>query len=167
MPIEPRIRISSLILNCPGLHFREIQRRLSIATGALDYHLKVLTNSGAIKSERQGRFLRFYPRDINDYDTRLWSALRQTRKRKILIFLTLNEIAHYRDIVNELHLSPSTVTWHLKELERAGLIVSKRDGKRKSYTIINPDTLGAILSTYKVTFLDEVVNDFVETWETL
>ena len=167
MPPETRVRISGLILNSPGLHFREIQRRLSIATGALEYHLKVLTSSGRIRSERHGRFLRFYPSGLGEYETELLSALRQTAKRRILVFLTLRGIAHHRDIVTELRLSPSTVTWHLKELERGGFIVSERDGKSKSYSVLNSDKIAAILLSYKATFLDNVVNAFVETWEAL
>ena len=84
MVLEHRIRISGLILNSPGLHFREIQRRLSIATGALAYHLRVLADSGLIRSERHGRFLRFFPSGIDDYETRLLSALRQALEEKDL-----------------------------------------------------------------------------------
>ena len=84
-----------------------------------------------------------------------------------MVFLTLHEIAYHKDIVTELDLSPSTVTWHLKELERGGFIVSKKSGKSKRYTVLNPDKIGATLSSYKATFLDDVVNAFVETWEAL
>jgi predicted transcriptional regulator len=111
--------------------------------------------------------LRFYPSGLGEYETELLSALRQTAKRRILVFLTLRGIAHHRDIVTELRLSPSTVTWHLKELERGGFIVSERDGKSKSYSVLNSDKIAAILLSYKATFLDNVVNAFVETWEAL
>ena len=40
--LTPRDKIYSIIVQNPGLHFREIQRRTNIATGALQYHLEYL-----------------------------------------------------------------------------------------------------------------------------
>lgn len=61
------------------------------------------------------------------------------------------------DIVNELPLSQSTVSQHLKELKAAGLIKGDIDGAKVCYCI-NPDEwkiaqslLGELFTTFRVT----------------
>ena len=42
LKLDIRKKIYNTVKKNPGLHFREIQRRVEIATGALQYHLDYL-----------------------------------------------------------------------------------------------------------------------------
>ncbi|MBI4174683.1 MAG: transcriptional regulator, partial [Candidatus Aenigmarchaeota archaeon] len=59
--LEARRQIYNVIVESPGLHFREIQRRTALATGSLDYHIHFLHKNGMIRTERDKNYVRYYP----------------------------------------------------------------------------------------------------------
>ncbi|HKM75289.1 MAG TPA: winged helix-turn-helix transcriptional regulator [Candidatus Bathyarchaeia archaeon] len=166
---DSRRRIGGLLLRSPGLHFREIQRRLGLANGALEHHLRTLLRSGTIESERDGQFVRFYPPPILHEERTYISILRHPRLREIITFLILRPESDYKTIAQELNLSPSTITWYLKRLEQVGVVTrEKRKGSELTcFEISEPEKLAKILSAYRQSFLDKAVDSFLDTWENL
>lgn len=156
-------------MRSPGLHFREIQRRLHLANGALEHHLRTLLRSGSLESERDGQFVRFYPPPIRHEERVYISILRQPRLREIITFLILRPGSDYRTIAQELNLSPSTITWHLKRLQQVGVVTrgKKNDSELICFQISEPERLTKILSAYRQSFLDKAVDSFLDTWENL
>ena len=156
-------------MRSPGLHFREIQRRLGLANGALEHHLRTLLRSGIIESERDGQFVRFYPPPILHEERTYISILRQPRLREIITFLILRPESDYKTIAQELNLSPSTITWYLKRLEQMGVITreKRRGSELTCFQISEPEKLAKILSVYRQSFLDKAVDSFLDTWENL
>jgi len=163
---DARARIEALLLRSPGLHFREIKRRLGLANGVLGYHLRILMGSGFIESERDGQFVRFYPTSIIHEQRTLISILRQPRLREIITFLILHPGADYKAIVQQLNLPSSTISWHLKRLEEMGVVTREKTGL-SCFQVAKPQELTRILSTYKLSFLDKAVDNFLDTWEYL
>ena len=43
-----RVRIVDALEKSPGIHFRELQRRLDAANGTLRHHLDILTKEGVV-----------------------------------------------------------------------------------------------------------------------
>src|SRR3989338_9240214 len=84
-----RREIFELIKQCPGLHFREIKRRTNLAIGALQYHLNVLEKNNFVRSEKKGKFTRYFlfssQETVQDQGT--LSLLRDENIRKISLFL--------------------------------------------------------------------------------
>ena len=156
-------------MRSPGLHFREIQRRLNLANGALEHHLRTLLRSGILESERDGQFVRFYLPTIRHEERVYLSILRQPRLREIITFLILRSGSDYRTIAQELNLSLSTITWHLKRLEQVGVVTreKKNDSELTCFQISEPERLTKILSAYRQSFLDKAVDSFLDTWENL
>jgi len=62
-------------------------------------------------------------------------------------------------------LSPSTTSWHLEKLAESGIVEKTRRGRKIFYRIVDKQTIADILVNYRRSFLDEVVNNFVEVWE--
>ena len=85
--LTPRDKIYSVIVQNPGLHFREIQRRTGVATGALQYHTDYLKKKSFIREEKEGKFSRFYALNSQVKDSKLMNLLRQDSVRKIILFL--------------------------------------------------------------------------------
>jgi len=165
---DSRARIEALLLRSPGLHFREIQRRLSLANGVLGHHLRTLLRSGVLESERDSQFVRFYPTSILHEERTLISILRQSRLREIITFLISHPGSDYKAIVQELNLSSSTISWHLKRLEQLGVVARGKTGAGLvCFQVAKPQELRRILSTYKLSFLDKAVDSFLDTWENL
>ena len=108
LSLESRQKIYDLLSSSPGLHFREIQRRAEVATGSVDYHLHFLHKQGLLRTEKAGRFLRYYPTDISfaEEDKELLNLLRQERIRHILIYLIEKKKANASLIAEDLGYTP-------------------------------------------------------------
>ncbi len=169
LELQARNKIYSTIAQNPGLHFRELERRTSLAVGSLQYHLDYLEKAHLIRKEKQGKFTRFF--NVRDselgQDEAILSLLRQEHLRKIVVYLLTNKKTTNFDIAKAMLLSPSTISMHLKKLTEANLIGSKRRGRKLKYFIVDPQRVAAVLIGYRKSFLDEIVDNFVNVWQEL
>jgi DNA-binding transcriptional ArsR family regulator len=56
--------------------------------------------------------------------------------------------------------APSTVSWHLKRLRDAGLITTIYGERFQFYRVTNREGILKILSKYKESFVDRVVDNY-------
>ncbi len=166
LQLETRKRIYDCIVASPGLHFREIQRRVGIATGSIDYHLHYLHRHALIRTEKVGKYVRYYPftKNFSDEEKKFLSLLRQKNVRRILIYTIEKRTANPADIAAVLGFSPSTLSWYLKKLEETGIIVHTKRGRFRNYKVVDKDTIVKYLILHKSSFLDEMVDRFIDTW---
>ena len=61
LELKTRIYIYNYILKHPGLHFRELCRRLNMRVNKLDYHLNYLVNQGLLTKSSENRYNSYYP----------------------------------------------------------------------------------------------------------
>lgn len=162
--LNVRKKIYCFVEKYPGIHFRELQRKTKLAIGNLGYHLKYLEKLDLIKGERLLGKKLFYPAGLNDYERKILGILKQKNFRKIIIKL-LNKNQNHRYFVKYLNLSPSTVTWYLVSLDDIGILVVQKKGREKFYQLKNKQEIIKIIITYKESFLDKLVDRFVDTWE--
>lgn len=167
MELETRRKIYELIRKSPGIHFREIERRLNIAIGNLQYHLYYLEKENLIRSERDGEYIRYYPKDcmLDEIDRKIISFLRRRTARRILIYLLTNPNANNKEIAQGIGLSPSTISWHLNKLLEAKIVERKKEGRESFFRVKDLERVARLLITYKESFLDRLVEGFVEVWE--
>ena len=165
LKLDVRKKIYNTIKRNPGLHFRELQRRVGIATGAMQYHLDYLMKKHLIKTERETKFLRYYLVRQDFEETDLMSLLRQDSIRKIIVFLMQRRFANNTNISQVVGLSPSTTSWHLEKLVENEIIEKSRRGRKTYFKIVDKGKIAELLVKYRRSFLDEVVNNFVEVWE--
>ncbi len=165
LELESRRDIFEHISKYPGSYMREMQEKLDMATGQLEYHLKYLEDHKLISSQMSGNKKRYFvEKEVNYPDRKLISILRQKTLRKILIMLIERGKMNFSQIDEEVDLSKSTVSFHLKKLENKGLIETRRIGRKKVYSCKNDKEIAQVLITYKSSFLDKAVDRFVETW---
>jgi predicted transcriptional regulator len=156
-----------LVSECPGLHFRDIQRRREMATGTLSYHLDQLVKAGLLTTVRDGEFLRYYVQGkIVVEEKKVLELARRKTVRHILLFLLNNDMGNNDALSDSLHLSPSTVSWHIKKLIEANVLTSRVTGRKIFYSVNDPEIVRAVLVKHKVSFMDKLVDRFVEMWET-
>jgi len=165
LKLDIRKKIYNTIKRNPGLHFREIQRRVGIATGALQYHLDFLQKKHLVKTERETKFLRYYLVRQKFEETGLMALLRQESIRKIIVFLMQRRFANNTTVSKVVGLSPSTTSWHLEKLVESNVVEKKRRGRKTYFNLIDKDKIAGLLVGYRKSFLDETVNNFVEIWE--
>jgi predicted transcriptional regulator len=166
LELEKRKDLYLLVSRSPGLHFREIQRRTQSGTGQLDYHLEYLRKVGLIRAEKRGEYLRFYARtDIKSDEKRVLELLYKKNIRRILLYLLDHECCNHDGLVQNLEISPSTISWHLKKLIDAEMVNKVIDGRRSVYSLTDPDMVVNLFIQYQESFLDSIVDRFIEMWE--
>ena len=165
LALDVRRKIYNLLKRSPGLHFREIQRRSKLATGSLQYHLDYLSKRHLVKQEKDLKFTRFYIVRQDFEGTTEMGALRQKSLRKIILFLLKKKRANNDQISRQIDLSPSTTSWHLDKLLEKGIVQKKRSGRKTIYTLADPDKSADVLVRFQKSFLDEMVDNFVEIWQ--
>jgi len=163
---ESREKIYRCISDSPGLHFREIQRRLGAATGTLDYHLHLLHKQGSIRLEKDGKFTRYYTtnKTFDQEEKDMLNLLRNENLRHVLIFLIENKNASASNISEALNFSPSKLSNYLKSLLDMEIINQKKKGRFRHYSVKNAKNITKYLETHKSSFIDDIVDRFIDTW---
>jgi predicted transcriptional regulator len=163
--LTPRDRIYSTIVQSPGLHFREIQRRTNIATGALQYHIDYLKKKSFIREEKEGKFSRFYSLNSEVKDSKLMNLLRQESVRKIILYLMNKRRASLHSIAENVSLGLSTTSFHLQKLVLGGVVLEKHSSGKVFFSIKDKESVLLMLLEYRESFLDSLVDNFIDTWE--
>lgn len=167
LELEIRQNLYSLISTCPGLHFREIQRRTEVSTGQLTYHLDCLVKAGLLRTSSDGEYLRYYAYpEMADEERRILEIVHRESPRHILLCLLENDACSNEQLTERLHLSPSTVSWHIKKLVDENIVKKRVAGRESLYSINDPELVRKVLIKYKETFMDKLVDRFTEMWET-
>jgi predicted transcriptional regulator len=166
LELEARRRIYEIVVASPGLHFRELQRRSNVAYGALQYHLEFLIKHGLVAEEKGKEYSRFFPANFKSIREReIISLLRQASIRRILLLLLEFPQSRNKDLMEKLGLSAPTISWHIGRLLQAGAIVQDKKGKETVFSVSEAEVVTQLLVTYKSSFLDKIVDRFVEVWE--
>jgi DNA-binding transcriptional ArsR family regulator len=150
----------------PGIRYRELLRMTGLANGVLTYHLAALEKSDAVKVDRQTRMTRYYPLKIPDCESAILKFVRHDPVRQIMLFILDHDLCTFNEIVDHTEKSPSTVSSHLKRLKEAG-IVSVRFGECQLYKLAEKDLIAEVLSKYKASFANRVVDNYVKLVEEL
>ncbi|MCE4606881.1 MAG: winged helix-turn-helix transcriptional regulator [Desulfurococcales archaeon] len=165
---EPLIRrrIYELICKSPGIHFRELQRKLGIAVGNLQYHLDRLEELRLVKSVKEEGYKRYYVTSLrfSNEEKKIMSALRTRTEKLILIYLLTNPFASGKELSKALNLSPSTISWHISKLVKLGIIEKVRNKDQITLRIKDSEKVEKMLITYRETLIDKLVEKFVEVW---
>lgn len=165
LDLENRKRIYNHVSKYPGAYLREIQKELELKMGVLEYHLNYLENSGILSSEMDGRLRRFYVReDVAFLDRKLLGLMRQKIPRKIAMRALLESEVTFEGLRDELGISKSTLSFHLKKMKDLGILRERRERRKTMYSIRGEDEVARILITYKSSFIDDLVDRFAEVW---
>ncbi len=160
-----RDRVLSVIKETPGIHFREIARRLDLPMGAVEYHIHQLLKRDLIVARSEGRYKRYYAEGKHgSEEKRQLSYLRKAHPRSIIIHLMLKPGSRHRDLKDALSLTGSTLTFHLQRLVADGVVIEKDDGGTKRFYVVDPKGISASLIKYKGSFMDDLVESFADTW---
>ncbi|NPA76072.1 MAG: winged helix-turn-helix transcriptional regulator [Euryarchaeota archaeon] len=161
--LSTRRRIYEEIVMNPGLHFRELQKRLNMPTGMLEYHIRVLEREGVIVSKADGKYKRLFANTTMTREERkMMSALRGEVDRKIIIYLLEHGKSKHSDVAQDTGIKVSTLSYHMKKLVKNGILGREEVGRESYYYVLNPDRVAATLIKYRRSFLDSLVDNFAK-----
>ena len=123
LELKTRRRIHSYIVKYPGLHFRELMRKLNLPNGTLRYHLKYLEKRGLITTKSEGGYARYYIiNNIGNDQKKIFHLLRQEVPRNIILYLLSQSCASQIELSKSLEKHPKTLEFHLKKLLNRDII---------------------------------------------
>ena len=163
---DTKIILLGKIEENPGIRYRELLRMTGLANGVLTYHLAALEKTGAVKVDRQARMTRYYPVSIPDSESAVLKFVRHDPIRQIVLFMLDHDLCTFNEIVDHTKKAPSTVSSHLKRLKEAG-VVSIRYGEYQLYHLADGDLVAEVLSKYRTSFADKVIDNYAEMVEEL
>lgn len=132
-----RRKILRFVKRNPGLHFREILRRVPLTRGTLDYHMKTMESVGLLKTISGRGRIHYFVADApySAEEETLIIALRNESLRRIITEIYLNQGACNEEIAEDVGLSGATVYEHIRYLEDLGVVIAERDGRCVRYTL--------------------------------
>lgn len=165
LELKTRRTIYNFILKHPGMHERELSRKLILPLSTLDYHLYHLKKRNIITSKTDGHYTQFFAEGkIGAKEKKIIATLRKNVCRKLVMFLLLNKNANHKSIRSHLGLAPSTTSFHLNKLVNLEVIDFSQIGRETKYYIKEPDYVSDLLVTYRKSFFDSAVDRFADTW---
>lgn len=172
LDVETRRSIFEAISANPGLHLRELSRRLSLKTSLVEYHVKALLDNGLITESRQDGYRRFYTVDGPGTGTTGFSSrhrgmlhlLRQEIPARIVSLLLEKDMMNHKRLLEELDVSGSTLSYHLARLRVAGIVMRYRDERGKGFRLSDPKEVMWLMMRGKLEQAS-VVDGFLSTFE--
>jgi predicted transcriptional regulator len=162
--LEARRRIYEHVVANPGTHLRAIQDALGMPMGQLEYHLRYLEHAAVLESKADRYYKRFYPREMGATDRRLIAALRQEMPRRIVLLLIQSPGVDHKTVQQRMGLGASTTSFYMRDLIDKEVVARRREGRRSLYWVVDVDRVVRILIAYRPSFLDRMVDRFLETW---
>lgn len=162
--LEARRRIYDHVVANPGTHLRAIKDELDMPMGQLEYHLHYMEKRGLLDSKEDRYYKRFYPHEMSATDRRVLSAIRQEKPRQIVLIVLNEPGIDHKAIQKQMGIGASSLSFYMKDLIDKQVIEKRREGRRSLYHVMDPDRVVKLLITYRPSFLDKLVDRFLETW---
>jgi predicted transcriptional regulator len=167
LDLDSRRRIFDLIRSRPGTYLREMERELGMQVGVLTYHLKVLMDAGMVRMEEEGNHQRYFPAEGFIFtDRKIISYLRNRSARAILMYSMDRGSISFSDLLALMGTSKSTLSYHLKRLSSAGLIIISKAGEM-SVTVSDPKKMADLLVWVAEDLERDSADALIDIWNKL
>ncbi len=132
---DTRRAIYETIEQEPGINLRGIAEEVDVAWGTLLHHLKKLEDAHFVKSERYGKYRRFFKNGstYSKEDQERIAALSTPSTARVAEYILENPGAHQSEIGDEIGVTASTILFHVKRLKEVGLVEEEREGRYVHY----------------------------------
>ena len=166
--LSRRKMIFNQISKYPGTYIREMEKTLSLSLGDLQYHLQQLEKADLISSHDDGRRKRYFVKnEVNYFDREILSFIKMRTPRRIIIFLMIHPESSFKEILAEFHFTKGALSFHLKKLIKANIVINIKREKEMIYRIKDENRISQILIAYQSGILDEALNGFIDLWTKL
>jgi len=163
LELETRRKIYNYILEYPGLHFRELSRKMKIPKSTLKYHLKYLKKRELIVETYSDKYSRYYvSKKVGNDTKKILEIIRQDSLRRIILSMKIPNIVTLEYLTHELDRSPSTISHHLKKLIDEDIVERVKVKNQVNFRLKNEQKLYDVFIQYNKSLLDELVGALVD-----
>jgi DNA-binding transcriptional ArsR family regulator len=132
--------------------------------GTAEYHLRVLEDRGVIRAVEEDNYRRYFEQDVAPRDRRVMGLMRKRPVRAVILALLRAGESSHQDVAQASQLKPSTLSYHLDRMERAGLVQRRHEGPRTLVSLVEPELVERLLLAHGRSFGDDAVESFLDTW---
>jgi predicted transcriptional regulator len=162
---ELRKRLYVLVQDYPGLHLRELARRLGVKVRAVEYHAEALVAGRIIEERRDGAYQRLFPNQqelpLTELEREWLGVLRKPIPLAlVLALLDAPEGLAHTELCRRTGTSKANATHHLKRLVDTGLV--EWDGP---YRLADPQRTRDLLRSHKP--VPELRQRFADAWASI
>lgn len=163
--LDSQKKIYALISKHPGLNLSSVAEKLKMSVQLAQYHLQKLEKYDLINSIKEEGYIRYYVKgEVSLKEKKFFSLLRQKKPLEIILFLLRHPYSRHRDIMANLDISRSLLTYHLKKLIKKGIIQEQRYGGERGYIVLNDREVIRFLIKYEpyntIEGIDKTWTDF-------
>jgi len=119
---ETRRKIFKFIDMNPGLHLREISRRMNIPKTTLSHHIRYLEKNGLIEIKNKTNCEIYTKMNIGTREKELLSILRNKTICKIFLYLCFSRVFSRKELSKELEINSISLGYHLNKMVEMGII---------------------------------------------
>jgi len=179
--LNKRKRIYNFILENPGFHLREIQRKLNISYSTLRYHLNYLKKRELILTKEEKGYKRYFiSKKVGNGDKEIFKIIRDKNLIKILIvFLSCagKEIFFKKDLRNLpdphgkygwydpwnfiIFKHRTTIAYYLEKLVEVEILEKVKIRKKTGYKITDSEKIIDFLIRYNKEIDDEFITQLI------
>lgn len=166
---DVRQRVYDAVRRYPGIHLREIERQIGVSAPLAQYHLKKLVEAGFVDIHEQGGYARHYPTDkgksasVTPADLPIVGLLREEVPLHVVLVLLDKGPMTHTDLVAELQVAKSTLSYHLAKLAEAEVV--ERAGSDARLRLKDRERMYRLLLAYRPT--PSLLDRFAQLWEDL
>jgi len=181
--LNKRKIIYNFILENPGFHLREIQRKINMPYTTLRYHINFLKKRDLIIIKKEkGHYRYFVSYKIGNGDKEIFKIIRDKQLIKILIvfiscenkqILFKEDLQKLPDPISKLgwydtwnfiiFKHRTTIVYYLKKLVDVGILETFKVGKKTGYKLRDFNKILDFLIRYNKEIDDKYINDLL-TW---
>ncbi|MEF8821052.1 MAG: winged helix-turn-helix transcriptional regulator [Halovenus sp.] len=157
---ETRARVRNCIYDNPGIHFNAVGRKLDIATGQTQYHLRKLTRAEKVTKEGVYGRTHYFPPTFSEWERGVIALLRRETSREIVLLLLRAAPLPPAEIADRLDLARSTVEWHLSRLVEYEIAEKRTRANELVITLTEDEEIYRLLREIEPRLVDRVVDRF-------
>lgn len=157
---ETRATVADAVARHPGIHVNALVRRLDLAPGQVQYHLRRLRAADAVVAEPLYGRTHYYPPSYTDWERRALALLRRETAGDVVAALLVEGEARPADLAARLDLARSTLEWHLDRLVAEGLVEKRREDRRVTLAPAAPGATARLLREADPTLRERLVDRF-------
>jgi predicted transcriptional regulator len=144
------------------LHLSKIAEILGMRISLVEYHLFYLEKNQLIVPVSESGYSRYYVKgEVGTEDKKVLGLLRQNVPLRIMLLLLKCDSSQHKEILQNLDVAPSTLSYHLKKLVTCGVVAVQSYGEEKGYSVINKEMVTRLLIRYKPYSL---IDSFKDVW---
>ncbi len=164
-----RARVQEFVSRYPGIHVREIERRLGLPTRLAAYHLEQLEHEGKVQCIQEPGYSRYFPSVGKPRWSRremefLCLMRNAVALRIAVLLLTESELAQ-GNLAGRLNLAKASTSYHLTLMLDAKLVKARKAGRQTFYSLADASYVRGMLANF--TPIAEDLDSFTGMWNDL